>query len=44
MNNSKKGILGTDSIFPFLDATKIKNIEYKEMKRFCVSKFEFRNY
>ena len=43
MNNSKKGILGKDSFFPFLNLIR-KNIEYKKMKRFCVSKFEIRNY
>ena len=31
-----------DSFPPFLNNVK-KNIEYKKMKQFCVSKFESRN-
>ena len=39
----KIGISGTDSFFPFSFNLELKNIEYKKMERFCVSKFETRN-
>ena len=43
VRSPRKGKLGTDSFFLFSNLIRIKNIEYKKMKRFCVSKFEIRN-
>ena len=39
----RKRDFGDGLIFPFFSKSKEKNIEYKKMKRFCVSKFETRN-
>ena len=43
LGRCQKREFGDRLSFPFFELIKTKNIEYKKMERFCVSKFGTRN-